>query len=569
MDTNSTSAASGDHSAAEAKADSPATERTADTETDTATAGDDTDSESTAENDLDSEPITGNDANAESTAIPDDERDALVTIAGGAVVTSGAFSAQRGLMTATELVLTRGLGPATYGVYALAWRIAQVLVRLVTFGSVPALQRFLPAAADDPARRSRVTGLAYATTVGVGVSMALGLWVAAPRVNELTVSAPTFPPTMRLFGALVGLIGLVTVTAAVFRAIGSARGEALFNKLLRPAVRLVGAAGAVALGYSVVGVAGAIVAWTLLLVAVGIPVAVRVTGIVPTLRGVRGELRRFYNHAAPVAMSSLGKVFQNRIDVLLVGGLLTAVAAGVYNVVLVLITIAWIPLRSFNQLLPPVASKLYAADQTATLNAVYSSVTRLIVTTVLPVLAVLGVYGEPLLAAFGPTYTRGYLPLVVYLAGVFVGSAVGATGWLLMMTDHQYARMALDWLLAALNVGLTYAFVLRYGLVGAALGTSAAIAVQNGAQVVLLRRFEGLWPFDRTFLTPLAASAVMVAIMGAVRAAVGGLAAVGIGAVAGVAGYLFALRAIGVDPRDRLVVGELVGSYRAAIDDWR
>jgi len=68
-----------------------------------------------------------------------------------------------------------------------------------------------------------------------------------------------------------------------------------------------------------------------------------VTGIVPSLRGVRGEAGRFYNHAAPVAMSSLGKVFQNRVDVLLVGALLTATAAGVYNVVLVLIAIAWIP----------------------------------------------------------------------------------------------------------------------------------------------------------------------------------------------------------------------------------
>ncbi|GAA0513039.1 Membrane protein involved in the export of O-antigen and teichoic acid [Halorubrum aquaticum] len=498
--------------------------------------------------------------------IPDDERDALVTIAAGAVVTSGAFSAQRGLMAATEFVLARGLGPVTYGVYALAWRIAQVLVRLVPFGSVPALQRFVPGA-DDPARRSRVVGLAYATTAVAGVAFALGIWVAAPRMNDLTVADPTFPPTMRLFGVLVGLIGLVTVTGAVFRAIGSARGEVLFNKLLRPAVRLVGAAGALALGYSVVGVAGAIVACTALLVAVGVPVSVRATGITPTLRGARREARRFYDHAAPVAMSSFGKVFQNRIDVLLVGALLTAVAAGVYNVVLVLVSIAWIPLLSFNQLLPPVASELYAADRMGTLNAVYASVTRLIVTTVIPVIATLGVYGEPLLALFGETYVRGYLPLVVYLGGVFVGSAVGATGWLLMMTDHQYARMALDWLLAALNVGLTYAFVLRYGLVGAALGTSAAIAVQNGAQVLLLRRFEGLWPFDRTFLVPLSAGAVMVGVMSTVRAAVGGTPGAAVGTVVGVAAYLLTLRAIGVDPRDRLVVSELAGRYRAAIND--
>lgn len=53
-------------------------------------------------------------------------------------------------------------------------------------------------------------------------------------------------------------------------------------------------------------------------------------------------------------------MFQNRIDVLLVGALVSAVGAGTYNVVLVLIAVAWIPLRSFNQLLPPVASELYA-----------------------------------------------------------------------------------------------------------------------------------------------------------------------------------------------------------------
>jgi len=493
-----------------------------------------------------------------------DERDALVTIAHGAVVTSGAVSAQRALSTATEFVLTRGLGPVTYGVYALAWRIAQVLSRLVTFGSVPALQRFLPAA-DDAAQRSRVTGLAYVTTIGFGSVIAVSVWLLAPLINERTVTEPAFTPAMRLFGLLVGLLGLVMIVAAIFRAIGSARGEVLFNKLLRPSARLVGATLALALGYSVVGVAGAMVVCMLALVVIGAPASTRSTGIVPRVHGIRSEARRFYNHAGPVAMSSLGKVFQNRVDILLVGALLTAVDAGTYNVVLVLISITWIPLLSFNQLLPPVASDLYADDQMETLNAVYSSATRLIVTTVLPFLAVLGVYGEQLLAVFGPTYVRGYVPLVVYLGGVFVGSAVGATGWLLMMTDHQYARMLLDWILAVLNVALTYAFTVRFGLVGAALGTSLAIATQNGLQVLLLRHFEGLFPFDRTFLKPLVAGGGMIAAMLAVRVSLSGLTAVATGTLVGLASYVFGLAVLGVDPRDRLVITELAARYREAI----
>ncbi|WP_435180941.1 lipopolysaccharide biosynthesis protein [Halorussus sp. AFM4] len=501
----------------------------------------------------------------DATDVTDDERDALLTIAHGAVVTSGGVSAQRALIAGAEFALARGLGPVAYGVYALAWRIAQLLVRLVTFGSVPTLQRYLPAYESDPARRSRVAGLAYATTVGVGLLIAAGAWVLGPRLNDATVAHPAFPTAMRLFGVLVLLLGLVMVYGATFRAVGSARGEVLFNKLLRPAARLVGAVAALAAGYSVVGVAGAVVACTGVLVAAGFPLTVRVTRVRPALRGAGSEARRFYDHAAPVAMSSLGKVFQNRADLIMIGALLTAVAAGVYNVVLVLVSVAWIPLLSFNQLLPPVASDLHASGRTETLNAVYSSVTRLIVTAVVPVIAVQLVFGRELLALFGPTYVRGYGPLAVYLAGVFVGSAVGATGWLLMMTDHQYARMALDWLLAGLNVGLTYLFVREFGLVGAALGTSLAIAVQNSLQVVLLRHFEGLWPFDATYLKPLGAGAVAAGVMAGVRAWIGGLPAVALGTVAGLVAYVAALHLLRVDPRDRLVVRELAARYRADV----
>ncbi|MFC7071472.1 polysaccharide biosynthesis C-terminal domain-containing protein [Halovenus rubra] len=496
-------------------------------------------------------------------AVTGDERDALLTIARGAAVTAGGVSGQRILITAAEYVLARGLGPMAYGVYALTWRIAQVLVRLVTFGSVPALQRYLPAYESEPKRQSRVVGLAYATTVGFGLLMGVGLLVLAPWINEHTVDDAAFPPAMRLFGGLILLIGFVMIYAGTFRAVGSARGEVLFNKLLRPAMRLLGAVVALTVGYSVVGVAGTIVVCMALLVIVGYPITERLTGIRPSLRVSRHAVSQFYNHAAPVAMSSLGKIFQNRVDVLLVAALLTTVATGIYNVILVLVAIAWIPLLSFNQLLPPVASDLHASNQIETLNAVYASVTRLIVTTVIPILAVQFVFGRELLALFGPTYTEGYLALVVYLGGVFVGSAVGATGWLLMMTDHQYARMGLDWLLAVSNVILTYIFIQTFGLVGAALGTALATSVQNGLQVLLLRRFEGLWPFDRTFLTPLAAGVVMVIAMSGIRSVAGGLLSLGLGIAVGLPLYIASLKFIGVAPSDRFVAQELSTTVRS------
>ncbi|PSP79163.1 hypothetical protein BRC81_06770 [Halobacteriales archaeon QS_1_68_20] len=148
----------------------------------------------------------------------DDEREALLTIAHGAVVTSGGVSATHVLTAVTEFVLARGLGPVTYGVYAVAWRVAQLLVRLVPLGSVATLQRYLPAYEGSPERRSRVAGVAFGTTAVVGLVIAVGVWVLAPRIDAVTVSHPSFPSAMRLFGALVGLSGFVMLYAALFRA---------------------------------------------------------------------------------------------------------------------------------------------------------------------------------------------------------------------------------------------------------------------------------------------------------------------------------------------------------------
>ena len=52
-----------------------------------------------------------------------------------------------------------------------------------------------------------------------------------------------------------------------------------------------------------------------------------------------------------------------------------------------------------------------------------------------------------------------------------------------------------------------------------------------------------------------------------VRTSVGGRTALGIGALAGLLTYVGTLHALGIDSRDRFVVRELVGRYRADIAD--
>ena len=507
---------------------------------------------------------TVTDEGVEADDVPGDERDALLAISHGAIVTGGGVSVQRVLSIWIEAVLARGLGPELYGVYAFGWRLTNMLLRFANMGANITLLRDIPAFADDPARQSRSMGLAYATTVVAAAAIAAPIVVAAGSINDATIEHPEFPAVLGLFAVLLVLLAVVRMHAAALKAAQSANGEVLLNRILRPAARLVAATAAVTLGFSVVGVVGALVVSVGLLAVLAYPATTRTTGVRPSFRGLRSDAGHFFDHAVPSALSGVGRLIRTRVDVLLIGVLLTATAAGVYNVVLVLVGIASIPLIAFNQLLPPVASGLYAEGKTATLNDVYTTVTRLIVTATVPIVATLSVFGHELLAIFGPEYTRGYAVLLVFLVGRFIGNAVGATGYLLSMTNNQYAKMWLEWLLAVLNLALTYAFVVEFGLVGAALGTSVAIGLQNALQLLVLYRFEGLWPLDATYLKPIGAGVGMAGVMAGVTRVLDGALAVGVGVPVGLAAFVALLLSTGTNPRDRLVVRELATHYRRA-----
>lgn len=498
------------------------------------------------------------------------EREALLEIAHGAVVTTGGISIQRLLSIAIEALLARALGPAVYGVYALGWRITRMCLRFADLGATMTVLRDVPAYADRPDRQRRSLGLSYAST-GIGaVVIAAVMALGADWINRVTVDHAAFPPTLRLMAAALVVSAFVRMHAATLKATKCANGEVLVKRILFPAARLVAAVGAVALGYSVVGVVGLLVGALAALAVLAYPATVATAQLRPRFRGIRGDARAFFDHAIPSALSRVGGLLRTRVDVILIGIFLGATAAGVYNVVLVLVGLGVIPLYAFNQLMPPVASDLYAEGRIATLDRVYTTITRLIVTMTVPIVAILAVFGQELLTIFGTEYRQGYALLLVFLAGRFVGNAVGATGILLSMTNNQYPKLVLEWFLAGLNVALTYLFVVWFGLIGAALGTSVAIAIQNSLQLVILHYFEGLWPFDRTFLSPIGAGVAMIAVMVGLNAWIGGAHATVPIALVGLATFGASLRLLGIAPADRFVLRELTATYRVAAGRaWR
>jgi O-antigen/teichoic acid export membrane protein len=328
---------------------------------------------------------------------------------------------------------------------------------------------------------------------------------------------------------------------------------------------LLAAATAVLLGYGVLGIVAALVLAAGATLAGTLWFALRKTSLRPARTRSREEVREFLFYSLPAAASRIGSVLRKRVDVFLVGVLLSAGAAGIYNVALFLSSFISLSLVSFNQLFPPVASRLYSQGNVRELDAAYSVTTRWILSGALVIATSVYVYRRELLGLFGTEYAKGSLVLSLFVVGQLVNSAVGPAGWLLQMTDHQYLNALNNWILGVLNVAFSYYLVLELGLIGAAVGTAGSLAIVNVVRVLEIWHLEGLFPYTSRFFKPIVASVGMGTVMVALGTVLSGPTLLVVGIPGGVATFLFLLRLFGIEQRDRQLVSLLVSRYRTVL----
>src|SRR5699024_10248831 len=188
-------------------------------------------------------------------------------------------------------------------------------------------------------------------------------------------------------------------------------------------------------------------------------------------------------------------------------------AVGVYQIAVVLGRFLTLPLKGFNKLFPSIASGMYARDEFAELDSLYTRITRWSFTlSLLPSIALV-IYASEALSIFGETFAGGAGILILFVFAQFTNAAIGPSGYVLMMTGHQYLSMINSWALGVLNVVLNYIFITNFGAIGAALATAGTLTAVNFIQIGQIWYTEGLVPYSLAFAKPVAAGVVAAAVM--------------------------------------------------------
>jgi O-antigen/teichoic acid export membrane protein len=412
-----------------------------------------------------------------------------------------------------NIILTRTLGTSLYGIYTYLDTVFSLVYVFTTLGGDKSILRYLPEYSDDSRMQSVMLSIAYITSLTASIIVASFIYYLAPLISSLTLDQPLFVDVIQVGCLILPFNTMANITQSSFKAIERMDYEIAISSIAKPIFRLIFVGGAVLLGYSVIGAVAGLIVTSILAFIIALYILIQKTDLGYVKKPSVLEAKRYYNFSLPLTFNHLGSFLYNRVDIIMVGILLSSSTVGIYNVAVIISGILALPLTAFNQLFAPIASKLYSNNEYEELENVYSTVARWIFTVSLfPGLAVI-VYSEEILQIFGEGFPEGSPVLILFTLAQLANCIVGSSGYMLIMTNHQYITMFNQISSGVLNIALNYILILKFGFIGAAVATASVIAGINFLRVLQVWYFEGMYPYNRKYIKPFVAGILSLFIM--------------------------------------------------------
>jgi O-antigen/teichoic acid export membrane protein len=453
---------------------------------------------------------------------------------------------------ALAAALGRELTLSEFGIYGLVISFSTYLFFALGSAETAAV-RTIAAATDQES-------LDRAVSVGAAVYALFGLAAALLVALLGTALLPLFDLDPSLYDeAQRGVLALAVTTGIGFPL-------RLFQDLLRATQRFILAGAAEALGYTslaaavllglfvfdaqlwvLIAVGGAIPMW-LGLAAMLLTAAARVP-FRPRVRHIRRErVWEFLGISGMMTFVAASDLVISSLDRTILGAFRNAAAVGLYEGAARLNALIRALVGSLSITLLPVLSRFSAEGSTDHERVLVLRGTRYILAAVVPPTVVAMVLADRLLAVWlGEKFTEATAATVIFLAW-WLFAPNGSVANSMMVVDHELRRLAVySWSIAVINLALSLALTPPFGLVGVAIGTTAAyLAVQPFfMRYALVRRQIPLREFARTAWIPAYGAGVAVALaLLVVRMAFGlesTIAVLGVAALATLAGYALQL----------------------------
>jgi O-antigen/teichoic acid export membrane protein len=207
----------------------------------------------------------------------------------------------------------------------------------------------------------------------------------------------------------------------------------------------------------------------------------------------------------PLMVVTLSSFFVGTgVDLWVVGRYEGLREVALYGAAARLMFLVQMPFFVVSQVVPPIVAQLHAQGRRDELERTLRSTATLAAgPAAIVLLSLMVISGWLLQLVYGAPFYRGAATVLAVLGiARLIDVSTGLCGVALSMTGHQRPLMYVTMVSAVVSLSLELILVQPYGIVGVAVATCLAQALQNGVQLVMARRRLGIWTQAEFSLRP-------------------------------------------------------------------
>jgi O-antigen/teichoic acid export membrane protein len=209
--------------------------------------------------------------------------------------------------------------------------------------------------------------------------------------------------------------------------------------------------------------------------------------------------KEFLIYSSTLIFISFMNIILHRIDKIMLGIYMTSEIVGIYSIAATVAGLTTFLLVSSNMIFSSVISELYSVNKIKMLGDLYSTITKWIIISTLPIVISIVFFSDTIMKFFGEVYIIGSSALVVLAFGQMISVFVGANGLVLSMCGHEKLLLINYISMAIINVIFNAILIPKIGILGAALSTGISIAIINTVKVFEVKILLGIIPYNKEY----------------------------------------------------------------------
>lgn len=432
-----------------------------------------------------------------------------VAVGAGFSLAGRGVSALLGLFFRRYLLLL--FGEAQTGLLLLGFSVVNMIAPLAQFGIPIGIQRFVVVAYGkkdwNKVRGAIFSGLQIVAITTI--SIIILLWIFTPEISDFYTRNPKnaqyasqLPAVLRVYSIYLLPSIVLAVLLSILRSIRKIIPTFLIDNIYTPLawlifVLIIGASA------NIENKVAVLITCFCFIISGGILMAfLYLKKYLPEIKKAASEYcrKKMLTFSMPLLFRSFLQMFM-QIDKLMIGKMCSIALVPTYAFAAVIARQSGVVMTAFASLFSPMIADLHSRGDKVALNSLYKTVTRWCTAFALPVIAIAMLVPELLLHFLGIVNSPdACLTVRIIAAGQIMSVIVGNTGGMLVMTNYPWLTFANNAIAVVLNIILNFILIPKYGIVGAAIATCAAIVVRNIAALIEVKKILLMSPFSVSLL---------------------------------------------------------------------